>query len=151
MPLSGSSNQRTLIPLQNWTMTQPTPHSHKECEKSSWKWLQIKLDILNVATSPPMSAIWEVITIFPAFTGRGSIDRRDRIGSSRCSLTGPSHVHQGPDKDQGSSPSRGSPMLAPPWAWEPLLRLAGNSLGAGALRRSVLQAASDHFHECVLM
>ena len=26
----------------------------------------------------------------------GSIDRTDRIGSSRCSLMGPSHVHQGP-------------------------------------------------------
>ena len=29
LPLSGSSNQRTLIPLQNWTMTQPPPHSTK--------------------------------------------------------------------------------------------------------------------------
>ena len=40
-------------------------------------------------------------------------------------------------------------MLAPPWAWEPLLRLAGNSLGAG-WGAALLQAA-DHFHECVLM
>ena len=85
---------------------------YKDCEKSSWKWLQIKLDIPNVATSPPMSAIWEVITIFPAFTGRGSIDRRDRIGSSRCSLTGPSHVHQRPDKDRIEP--KGPPCLRHP-------------------------------------
>ena len=123
---------------------------YKECEKSSWKWLQIKLDIPNVATTRLQCQLFGKLSRFSQPSPAGG---RLTAGTELDPAGAHSQVHHTSIKGRTRTADRaqGSPMLAPPWAWEPLLRLAGNSLGAGALRRSVLQAASDHFHECVLM
>ena len=146
LPSANSPNQSTpILAIERQALSNTERWHNLRLNKKYWN-TTVNMYSISMSQPPPMSAYHD----FPSLRW-SAVDWPHRPNwiqqvLAKRSITRPSRVGQGPAVVPASSES---PMLAPPWAWELLLRLAGNSLSVG-WGAALLQAA-DHFHKCVLM